>query len=174
MSDLEHVGYSKGVIEFVSVAKEYCIFVENGVKEGRVQFLSKLQRFIPLLYLKGSLLPECESENIGLIEEVVTEESYTALFFGIREMLGEYDEYLEVFDENMQYSEAPIVHSIAEKVCDIYQDLKNFVSAYQYGMVDVIEGALWQVNNSFELYWGKACASVLRAVHVAIFRVADE
>ena len=40
-------------------------------------------------------------------------------------------------------------------------------------MTDVIEEALWQLNNSFELYWGRACASVLRAVHVAVFRIMD-
>ena len=174
MDDLQHVGYSKEVIEFVTVAKEYCAFVENGISEGKKQFLSKLQRFIPLLYLKGSLLPECECESLGLMEETVTEESYNALFLNIREGLGEHDEYLEVFDDNMQFSETPITNSIAEKTCDIYQDLKNFVSAYRHGMLDVMEEALWQVNNSFELYWGKSCASLLRAVHVAIFRIADE
>ena len=41
----------------------------------------------------------------------------------------------------MQYSETPVVNSISEKLCDIYQDLKNFISAYRSGMIDVIEEA---------------------------------
>lgn len=174
MDDLQHVGYSKEVIEFVAVAKEFCTFVENASREQPAVFLSKLQKFIPLIYLKGNLLPDCESEELSLSEETVTEEDYNALYDSIHRLLGEYDEYLEVFDDNMQYSETPVVYSIAEKICDIYQDLKNFISAYRYGMVDVIQEALWQLNNSFELYWGKACASVLRAIHVAIFKVTDE
>ena len=44
---------------------------------------------------------------------------------------------------------------------------------FQPGMTDVIEEALWQLNNNFELYWGKACASVLRAIHLAIYRIVD-
>ena len=40
-------------------------------------------------------------------------------------------------------------------------------------MTDVIEEALWQLTYNFESYWGKACANVLRAIHVAVFRVAE-
>ena len=98
---------------------------------------------------------------------IVTVDSNSCLLYTSSRTLGENDEYLEVFDENMQYSETPVVNSISEKLCDIYQDLKNFISAYRSGMIDVIEEALWQLNNSFELYWGKACASVLRAIHLA-------
>ena len=40
-------------------------------------------------------------------------------------------------------------------------------------MIDVMGEALWQLNNSFELYWGKSCTSVLRAIHLAIYKVTD-
>ena len=173
MDDLQHIGYSREVIEFVAVAKEFCSYLEGAHEEESSELLSKLQKFVPLIYLKGSLLPSCESDNLGIMEEVVTEEDYNTLLARLRRILGENDEYLEVFDDNMQYSEAPVVNSISEKLCDIYQDLKNFISAYRSGMTDVIEEALWQLNNNFELYWGKACASVLRAIHLAIYRIVD-
>jgi len=173
MDDLQHVGYSKEVIEFVAVAKEFCTYIENTSQASPKELLSKLQKFIPLLYLKGSLLPNCECEELGLAEESVTEEQYNTLYNTLRRLLGEHDEYLEVFDDNMQYRETPVVNSISEKICDIYQDLKNFISAYRHGMTDVIEEALWQLNYNFESYWGKACANVLRAIHVAVFRVAE-
>ena len=173
MDDIQHIGYSREVIEFVAVAKEFCSYLEGSHEEEPSELLSKLQKFIPLIYLKGSLLPSCESDNLGMIEEVVTEEDYNALLATLSRILGEHDEYLEVFDDNMQYSEAPVVNSISEKLCDIYQDLKNFISAYRSGMIDVIEEALWQLNNSCELYWGKACASVLRAIHLAIYKIVD-
>lgn len=173
MNDLEHIGYQREVIEFVAVAKEYCNYLESSHEENIKELLSKVQKFIPLIYLKGCLLPACESDNLSIMEEAVSEDDYNALHAMLHHTLGEHDEYLEVFDDNMQYSEAPIVNSISEKLCDIYQDLKNFISAYRSGMIDVIEEALWQLNNSFELYWGKACASVLRAIHLAIYKVAD-
>lgn len=173
MEDFQQVGYSKEVIEFVAVAKEYCDFIETSPQMERKDFIQRLQKFIPLVYLKGSLLPSIEIEEEGLTEDFVTEEDYNYLFGEIHRLLGEYDEYLEVFDDHMQYSEAPIVHSIAEKVCDIYQDLKNFISSFRCGVVEVMEEALWQLNNNFELYWGKACVGVLRAVHQVVYNVKD-
>ena len=162
MEDFQHVGYSKEVIEFVAVAKEFCDFVETAPQMQRRDFIQRLQKFIPLIYLKGSLLPESDSGDSGLIEDIVTEDDYNYLYGQLHRLLGEHDEYLEVFDDNMQFSEVPVVHSIAEKTCDIYQDLKNFIEGYD------------DINNSFELYWGKACAGVLRAVHHAVYQVKDE
>ena len=174
MEDFQHVGYSKEVIEFVAVAKEFCDFVETAPQMQRRDFIQRLQKFIPLIYLKGSLLPESDSGESGLIEDIVTEDDYNYLYGQLHQLLGEYDEYLEVFDDNMQFSEVPVVHSIAEKTCDIYQDLKNFISSFRCGIPEVIGEALWQLNNSFELYWGKACAGVLRAVHHAVYQIKDE
>ena len=173
MDNFQHVGYSREVIEFVAVAKEFCDFTETIGGGDKKLVLSKLQKFIPLIYLKGSLLPECESETIGMVEDGVTEEDYNALYATIHQLMGEDDEYLEVFDDNMQYNETPVVNSIAEKVCDIYQDLKNFIMAYRHGLTEVIEEALWLLNANFELYWGKACVNVLRAIHVAMYRMED-
>lgn len=174
MEDFQHIGYSKEVIEFVAVAKEFCDFTETAPKMTQRDFILRLQKFLPLIYLKGALLPQSESELGGLTEDFVTEDQYNYLFAEIHRLMGGLDEYLEVFDDNMQYSEAPVVHSISEKVCDIYQDLKNFISSYRCGIPEVMDEALWQLNESFESYWGKACAGVLRAVHQVVYRLRDE
>ena len=171
MDDLQHVGYSREVIEFVTVAKEFCNYLENLDEVETSTFLSKMQKFIPLIYLKGSLLPSCEIDSLGWAEDHVTEEDYNQLHSTLKSLLGEHDEYLEVFDDNMQYSEAPVVNTISEKLADIYQDLKNFICAYRGGMTEVIEEALWQLNSNFESYWGKSCANVLRAIHAAVYKV---
>ncbi len=174
MDDFQHIGYSKEVIEFVAVAKEFCDFVEAAPQMQCKDVLQRLQKFLPLMYLKGSLLPVYHCDEDGLTEDFVFEEDYNHLYAGLHRLLGEYDEYLEVFDDAMQYSETPVINSISEKVCDIYQDLKNFTEAFRSGMVDVIEEALWELNNSFELYWGKACVGALRAVHHAVYLAGDK
>ncbi|MDR0766186.1 MAG: DUF5063 domain-containing protein [Odoribacteraceae bacterium] len=174
MEDFQHVGYSKEVIEFVTVAKEFCDLVERSDREEKKPFLLQLQKLLPLIYLKGCLLPGCESNELEMTEEVVTENDYDFLRERVWQLMAEDDDYLEVFDDNMQFNEMPVVASIAEKVCDIYQDLKNFISLYQHGMPDVIQEALWLLNTNFEFYWGKTCTSLLRAVHAAIYRVTDE
>lgn len=175
MEDFQHIVYSKEVIEFTAVAKEFCDFVETAAANGKKNdFLNKLQKFIPLVYLKGSLLPACESDEVSFVEDSVTEEDYNALYASLHQLLGEDDDYLEVFDDNMQYHETPIVNSIAEKICDIYQDLKNFITSYRHGLTEIMEEALWLLNNNFELYWGKSCTSVLRAIHLVIYKVTDQ
>lgn len=174
MEDFQHIGYSKEVIEFVAVAKEFCDFIESTPQMQQKDFIQRLQKFIPLIYLKGALLPVCECDEEGLTEDFVTEEQYSYLFTEIHNLMGPYDEYLEVFDDNMQFNENPVIHSIAEKTCDIYQDLKNFISSYRCGIPEVIGEALWQLNNNFELYWGKACAGVLRAIHHTVYQIKDE
>lgn len=174
MEDFQHIGYSREVVEFVAVAKEFCDFTETAPQMEQRDFVLRLQKFLPLIYLKGALLPPNEAEVSGLTEDFVTEDQYNYLFAELHRLLGEYDEYLEVFDDNMQYSEAPVVHSISEKVCDIYQDLKNFISSYRCGVPEVMGEALWQLNENFESYWGKACAGVLRAVHQVVFRLRNE
>lgn len=174
MEDFQHVGYSKEVLEFVAVSKEFCDFVETASQMTREDFVSRLQKFIPLLYLKGALLPEVVCSDEGLTEDVVTEDDYNYLYGELHRLMGDCDDYLEVFDDNMQYSESPVVHSIAEKVCDIYQDLKNFISSFRCGIPEVIEEALWQLNESFELYWGKSCAGVLRAIHHVVFELKNK
>lgn len=173
MDDLQHVGYSREVIEFVTVAKEFCNYLDNGEDAEAGEFLSKMQKFIPLIYLKGSLLPTCEIDSLGWAEDHVTEDDYNRLHARLKTLLGEHDEYLETFDDNMRYSEAPVVNTISEKLSDIYQDLKNFICAYRGGMTEVIEEALWQLNNNFEAYWGKACAGVLRAIHAAVYKTTN-
>ena len=54
MEDFQHVGYSKEVIEFVAVAKEFCDFVETAPQMQRRDFIQRLQKFIPLIYSKIS------------------------------------------------------------------------------------------------------------------------
>jgi hypothetical protein len=174
MEDFQHVGYSKDVIEFAVVAKEFCDLVERAGEEEKKSFLARLQKLVPLIYLKGCLLPGCESNEMEIIEEVVTENDYNYLREQVWQLMAGDDDYLEVFDDNMQYNETPVVVSIAEKVCDVYQDLKNFISSYQHGVTGVMQEALWHLNANFELYWGRTCASLLRAIHAAIYRITDE
>ena len=43
MDDLQHIGYSREVIEFVAVAKEFCSYLEGSHEEEPSELLSKLR-----------------------------------------------------------------------------------------------------------------------------------
>ncbi|MBK3515826.1 DUF5063 domain-containing protein [Carboxylicivirga marina] len=165
----EHIVYSKNVIEFVTVAKEYCTFLESIDEVNRKQFVTVATRIIPLLYLKATVLPEVENELEDSIEKTVDEMTYAQIQEGITSKLGRFNDYLEVFNADMQNSDTPVIAFIGEDMTDIYQDLKDFISAYRLGVTEVMNDALADVLNSFKLYWGQRTVNTLRALHAILY-----
>ncbi|MFA8436537.1 MAG: DUF5063 domain-containing protein [Marinifilaceae bacterium] len=161
----EHVAYSRNVIEFVTVANEFCATLEACEKSTRKDFIEKAQKMLPLLYLKGTLLPEVENELEDTIEKFVTEADWEFIRTQVQRKLGPVDEYLEVFQEEMRESDSPIVASISENFADIYQDLKDFLTSYRIGTLEIMNDALWELKGSFDRYWGQLAVNALRAVH---------
>lgn len=171
--NINQIVFSKNVIEFVTVAKEYCAFVENHHATTRREFVEKMQKIFPLLYLKATLLPPMELLGEEAIEKFVSEVDYNFLLNKLSAKLGRFDSYHEVFDEAMQFSETSIEANISENICDIYQDLKDFIMAYRIGNHDIMLESLGECKNNFETYWGQKLVNGLRALHVLIYDEAD-
>ena len=53
--------FDKNVIEFVTVAAEFCAFLERAERMKRSTFVDTSLKILPLLYLKASMLPKCET-----------------------------------------------------------------------------------------------------------------
>lgn len=165
----EHIVYSKNVIEFVTVAKEYCTFIESADDFNRKQFVTVATRIIPLLYLKASVLPKVENELDESIEKTVDEMTYAHIQDIVTSKLGRFNDYLEVFTPDMQRSDSPVISFIGEDLADIYQDLKDFISAYRIGVTEIMNDALAEVVNNFQLYWGQRLVNTLRALHAILY-----
>lgn len=163
--NFEHPVYSTEVIEFVTVAKEFCAFIEQAEAFELRDFLERLRKFIPLLYLKGNLLPRVDSDLEEETERFVTEEDWHFIREKLRGIIGQYDEYTEEFEERMYESDDPDVASLSENITDIYNTLKDFLINYRNGVVEVMNEALWIINDDFDLYWGSACVKSLRKIH---------
>ena len=164
----EQIVYSRDVLEFVTVANEYCSFIENIDQFKRKDFIVRLQKILPLLYLKTSLLPKVESILDEEPERFMEEEDYNFLHQKLLEKIGQFDSYQEVFDPMIQLSEEPVPQSLAENIADIYQDLKDFLLAYRIGTVEVMNDALWFCIENFENYWGQRLVNGLRHIHMLI------
>lgn len=167
--EFEHEVYSKNVIEFVTVANEFCTYLETCNKNEAKQFAEKAQKLLPLLYLKASLLPQVDTMLEENLEKFVNEADWEYIRSMIQAKLGANDEYLEVFDKQMQESDEPLYQSISECFADIYQDLKDFLSSYRIGSLEIMNDALWELNNNFGLYWGQNTVNTLRAIHKLLF-----
>ena len=97
MEKEENPIYERNTLEFVTVALEYCTFVETAGNTGLFDFVDKATKLLPLLYLKASLLPEVESEEETELELSVSEDMYESVRSRIAGLLGERDSYLETF-----------------------------------------------------------------------------
>ena len=123
--------FDKNVVEFVTVAAEFCAFLERAEGMKRSMFVDTTLKILPLLYLKASMLPKCEMIGDEAPETYVTEEIYEVLRINLASVLAEKDDYLEVFLPDMAYSDEPIKKNISEDLADIYQDIKDFIFDYQ-------------------------------------------
>ncbi|MEL7586368.1 MAG: DUF5063 domain-containing protein [Prolixibacteraceae bacterium] len=171
--ELNPIVFSKNVIEFVTVANEYCKFVETAGREDAWTVLGKAQKLLPLIYLKASVIPEFDSSEELSPEKYVTEVDYNFLQQRIMNLLGQYDDYQEVFDDRMQFSETPVTASISENLADIYQDLKDFIQSYRIGDDQVMQEALWTCMMDFRTHWGQKLVNGLRAIHMLVYSQVD-
>jgi hypothetical protein len=162
------VVYSKNVIEFATVANEYCSFIEAVDQFKLKDFISRVQKLFPLIYLKAALLPLTES-HFDQSAKFVGEDDYNFILLKLEEKFGRFDSYLEVSGPSMQFGESEIDASISENIADVYQDLKDFILSYRIGTLEIMNNALWECRNNFEQYWGQRLVSGLRAVHNLIY-----
>lgn len=168
--------YSRDVMELVTVAVEYCAFLENTEEKTRMNFVDTLMKLMPLLYLKAALLPKYEVlDDEYYAEDYVTEENYNIVRANISIIMGEKDDYLDVFMEDMKYSETPILATVSENLADIYQELKSFVMAYKNATdEEQMMNALAEVKDAFQFSWGQKLVNVQRALHEVRYSEEDD
>ena len=162
---IKHPVYSRQVIEFVTVANEFCSFMESAGQLERLDFIQKIQKLLPLLYIKASLIPEMESVLSEANEKFVTEQEYDFIKDRVQVHMGELDDYLEQWDPKITGSTEPVITSISENIADIYQDLKDLVSLYSMGTTEIMNDAVWECKMNFENYWGQILVNALRVIH---------
>jgi hypothetical protein len=161
--------YSRNVIEFVAVANEFCKYAEHASELKGDELLKILQRILPLMYLKASLLPQLNPYFQDGNEKFVTESDWNKIQETLKEKFGTANDYPEVFDDKINESEGPVISYISENMADIYQDIKNFLLLYQTGTNEVMNDAVWECRMNFENFWGQKLVNSMRAIHKFIY-----
>ena len=160
-----HYVYQEAAIEFVTVAVQLCLYLEQSAEQEKDEFIEKMLCMLPLLYLKGKLLPKSVEEMDGYPERFVSETEYEDMRQMVASKLGSDDAYLEVFVEDMRYSDEPITAFVSENIADIYQEIKDLACNYQTRDEAVMNDALVSCMDGFEQHWGQKLLNVLRALH---------
>lgn len=166
--------YERNTLEFVTVALEFCSFIEKTKESGLFDFVDKATKLLPLLYLKASLLSEMERDDDVETELTVTEDMYESVRENIANLLGEYDAYLETFHPDMQYSDAPIAAFVSENLADVFQDTGNFIALFRQGNEDIMREAVAICHTNFREFWGQPLLNALKALHAVRYSSLQE
>ena len=169
-SDNKQIVYAPVTLDFVTVCVEFCTFLERMEAMSRTAWVNNMLRILPSLYLKAILLPSIKVLGDGRAEVFVTEQDYMLIANYVASIIADEDVYLDVFMEDMKYSDRPISSFVSEDIADIYQDIRNFVSVYQHGIEEAMIYALKDVTVNFRLYWGQKLVNVLRPLHGLIYK----
>lgn len=163
-------------LAFIALCNEYCCAVENCRESQPADFIASMLRLLPRIYIVASdLKPAPLMEDTDpYIESYLDEDYYESLRREIENLLGPDDVYLEVFEEDMKYSDTPIGMSVAEGVCDVFQVLYNFISMVRDAPEDIVNMALHAVRADFKAYWSQRLCNLLRPLNHIRYSSGDE
>lgn len=161
---------SPNVLALIALSNEYCQAIEGASESQLEDFVNVMTRLLPRIYITVSDIPlEIESED-GEIMNSLDEETYETLQRALVTLLGEEDAYLEVFEEDMKYSDTPIAASISEDLCDIFQVLYDYIESVKDAPLEFVRVATMNIREDFGQYWSQKLCNVLRALNSIKYR----
>ncbi len=161
---IDEPAYSIPVIEMLKVANEYCLFIERIEKFPSDELYPFIQKLTPLMYLKGSLLPDIIVDEPEANERFLTAEQWENTFGELRNKFADNDEFW-ILDLEGPDETNPIKASISELLADIYQDMKDFVLLYQKEGRAAKQNAASECKFLFFSHWGIRIIDLLKVIH---------
>ncbi|MCM1349062.1 MAG: DUF5063 domain-containing protein [Firmicutes bacterium] len=159
---------SPNSLAFIALCNEYCAAMESAATDTPEHFAQTMLRLLPRLYISATDIKE-SSPDPAYIDEAMDEEMYETVRGSVAALLGEHDTYLEVFEDDMKYSDTPIAVSVSEGLTDIMQPLYNFVELAKDAPVELVEEALASVADDFRNYWSRLLCNQLRAINALLY-----
>ena len=163
--------YTTEVIDFVTVANEYCLLLEGLNELTREQFIEQSYKLLTLLHLKAVILPKPEDIENAETEAFMNEADWHFIDTGISTKLGSHETFNELIEPGTP--DTPVNISLSECMTDTYQELKDFTQLYQFGNEDAITEGLWECKNNFELIWGPRIIIVMKEFHNLVYGNTD-
>ena len=163
----------KNIIEeikdFLLASAEYCLILENTEEHSKTDFVSKLQKILPLIYLKVSLLSNYEDIIDSEIEKFVHEADWEYIRNKVVDKLGENEIFIDLYTPETYESTEVNSASLSECITDVYQDLKDFTTLVQIANEENIKAAIIELKYNFENFWGSRLIAALSVLHNLIY-----
>ncbi len=117
MSDINNNNliYSKQSLEFVTVATEYCSFVENADKLSKKEFVIKTHKLLSYVYQKAVILPQLELVY-DANQKFVTELEWNQVKDKVNDTLISTDQFVKVENITEYQEEVGAEFSLSELI----------------------------------------------------------
>ena len=156
-------------LTFIALANEYCHTVEHMSElagDDQMHVVAQMLKLLPRLYITAS---DMEGDSMMMDDAYITpsleEDVYDIVRQHIAAVMGDEDLYLEVFIEDMKYSDTPIAASVSEGLADLYQEFYNLLHSIEDMPTSTQRDLLALCKGNFAEYWGQTLTNVLRALH---------
>lgn len=156
-------------LALTALCNEYCATLE-GVRELQEPqpLVDDMLRLLPRIYIAArDLRPQValSADEDSYLMPALDEDYYDAIRRNVETLLGPDDVYLEVFEEDMKYSDTPVSASVAEGLADLFQEFYNFLGTLRDATDAVQAQALTALADDFRSYWSQTLCNLLRALN---------
>ena len=158
IQDIEDILRSQHVIDMLTLSNEYALFMEACADYNTREIIDYLRRVIPMLYLKGSLIPAVEAADDYITEKYVSEEHWENVYNTLKERF-------DLIPADQWPAGELRSGELAELLADVYQDLKDFVVLFQKALTVEKQNALADLGTSYQPFWGQRLAEMLPLLH---------
>ena len=170
---MENSKLAPNSLAFIALSNEFCSAIENAMEFEKEDFVAKMLKMLPRIYMTVTDIDIEESNEDYYALPYLGESVYDNLRSQLAALMGEDDVFLETFEEDMKYSDAPVSATISEDLADIYQQLYNFVASVRDVDTEAINSIIITCKEDFASYWGQTLCNVLRALHSVFYNKQD-
>lgn len=170
---MENSKLAPNSLAFIALSNEFCSAIENAMEFEKEDFVAKMLKMLPRIYMTVTDIDIEESDEDYYALPYLDESVYDNLRSQLAALMGEDDVFLETFEEDMKYSDAPVSATISEDLADIYQQLYNFVASVRDVDTEAINSIIITCKEDFASYWGQTLCNVLRALHSVFYNKQD-
>ena len=170
---MENSKLAPNSLAFIALSNEFCSAIENAMEFEKEDFVAKMLKMLPRIYMTVTDIDIEESNEDYYALPYLDESVYENLRSQLAALMGEDDVFLETFEEDMKYSDAPVSATISEDLADIYQQLYNFVASVRDVDTEAINSIIITCKEDFASYWGQTLCNVLRALHSVFYNKQD-
>ena len=163
--------YSKEVVEFITVANDFCILIEDINSFSREEFIENIYKLLIILQVKTIMVPKPDSDSDSVTESFVNEADWNYIDTAVSSKLGNF----EIFSDLREPAEPETIIeiSLSECLADIYQDLKDITQLYHVGNIEAITQGLVDCITNYEQFWGPRLTIVIKEFHLLVYGEKD-